>query len=32
MLYNIQKGFQGVTKRNPKDIVYLVSTFDEIKK
>jgi len=32
MLYNIQKGFQGVTKRNPENIVYLVSTFDEIKK
>ena len=32
MLYNIQNGFQGVTKRNPQDIVYFVSTFDEIKK
>lgn len=32
MLYNIQKGFQGVTKRNPENIIYLVTTFDEIKK
>lgn len=32
MLYNIQKGFQGVAKRNPQEIVYLVSTYDEIKK
>lgn len=32
MLYNIQKGFQGVTKRNPQEIVYLVSTYNEILK
>jgi hypothetical protein len=31
MLYNIQNGFQGVTKRNPQEIVYLVTTFVEIK-
>lgn len=30
MLYNIQKGFQGVTKRSPQDIVYLVTTFNEV--
>jgi hypothetical protein len=32
MLYNIQNGFQGVTKRKPQEIVYLVSSIDEIKK
>ncbi len=31
MLYNIQKGFKGVTKRNPEKIVYLVTTFEKIK-
>lgn len=32
MLYNIQNGFQHVTKRKPEDIIYLVSSFEEIKK
>ncbi len=32
MLYNIQKGFQGVKKRDPQEIVYFVSTFSLIKK
>lgn len=31
MLYAIQKGFNGVTKRNPREIVYLVSDFENIK-
>lgn len=32
MLYNIQNGYQGVIKREPQEIVYLVTTFAEIKK
>ena len=32
MLYNIQNGFQGVTKRKPEDIIYLVSSFAEVRK
>lgn len=31
MLYNIQKGFNGVTKRSPTEIIYLVSNLDKIK-
>jgi len=31
MLYSIQKGFNGVTKRNPETIIYLVTTFKSIK-
>jgi len=32
MLYNIYHGFMGVTKRPQEEIIYLVSTFDELKK
>ncbi len=32
MLYEIQKGFNGVTKRNPQEIIYLVTTFAKISK
>jgi len=31
MLYAIQKGFNGVTKRNPQEIIYLVTDFENIK-
>ncbi len=31
MLYAIQKGFNGVTKRHPETIIYLVTTFTKIK-
>ena len=31
MLYSIQKGFNGVTKRSPETIIYLVTTFENIK-
>ena len=31
MLYNIQKGFNNVTKRNPEDIIYLITNFDTVK-
>ena len=31
MLYSIQKGFNNVTKRNPETIIYLVTTFENIK-
>jgi len=31
MLYNIQKGFNNVTKRNPEDIIYLISNFEKVK-
>lgn len=31
MLYSIQKGYNGVTQRNAETIVYLVSTFENIK-
>ncbi|MEN0004960.1 MAG: DUF4433 domain-containing protein [Bacteroidota bacterium] len=31
MLYAIQNGFNGVTKRNPQEIVYLVSDLEKIK-
>jgi len=31
MLYSIQKGFNGVTKRNPETIIYLITTFEKIK-
>ena len=30
MLYAIQKGFNGVTKRSPQEIIYLVTTFGNI--
>lgn len=30
MLYAIQKGFNGVTKRNPQEIIYFVTTFKNI--
>lgn len=30
MLYNIQNGYKGVEKRNPEEIVYLVTTFENI--
>jgi len=30
MLYAIQKGFNEVTKRNPQDIIYLVTTFENV--
>ncbi len=30
MLYEIQKGFNGVTKRSPNEIIYLVTTFENI--
>lgn len=32
MLYNIYHGYMGVTKRPQQEIIYLVSTFDEVKK
>jgi hypothetical protein len=32
MLFNIYHGFMGVTKRPQEEIIYLVSTFDELKK
>lgn len=32
MLYEIQKGYNGVTKRNPEEIIYLVTTFANILK
>lgn len=32
MLYEIQKGYNGVTKRNPQEIIYLVTTFENITK
>jgi len=32
MLYAIQKGFNGVTQRNPQEIIYLVTTFEDITK
>lgn len=31
MLYSIQKGFNGVTKRAPETIIYMVTTFENIK-
>ncbi len=31
MLYNIQKGFNNVPKRNPADIIYLISSFQKVK-
>lgn len=31
MLYNIQKGFNSVIKRNPEDIIYLITSFDIVK-
>ncbi len=31
MLYNIQKGFNGVTKIKPETIIYLVTSFPEVK-
>ncbi len=31
MLYNIQKGFNNVTKRNPEDIIYLITNVDTVK-
>jgi hypothetical protein len=31
MLYNIQKGFKNATKRNPCEIVYLVTTLSTVK-
>jgi len=31
MLYSIQKGYNGVTKRHPDDIIYLVSNFPKIR-
>lgn len=30
MLYNIQNGFKNVTKRNPEDIIYLISNFEAV--
>ncbi len=30
MLYEIQNGFNGVTKRNPEEIIYLVTTYKKI--
>ncbi len=30
MLYKIQKGYSGVTKRSPQEIIYLVTTFENI--
>ncbi len=32
MLYNIQHGYNNVTKRKPEEIIYLVTSFNEIKK
>lgn len=32
MLYEVQNGFHNVVKRKPEEIVYLVSSFDTIKK
>ena len=32
MLYNIQNGYMNVEKRKPEDIIYLVTTFEQIKK
>ncbi len=32
MLYNIQNGYNNVTKRKPEEIIYLVTSFDEIKR
>lgn len=31
MLYNIQKGFNDIIKRNPEDIIYLITSFDIVK-
>ncbi len=31
MLYNIQHGYNNVTKRKAEEIIYLVTTFNEIK-
>lgn len=31
MLYNIQKGYNNVTRRSPDEIIYLVTTFDKVK-
>ncbi|MHB0755996.1 type II toxin-antitoxin system toxin DNA ADP-ribosyl transferase DarT [Polaribacter sp. M15] len=31
MLYNIQKGYNNVTKRKPEDIIYLVTSFKTVK-
>ena len=30
MLYEIQNGYNGVVKRNPQEIIYLVTTFEKI--
>ncbi len=32
MLYNIQNGFCNVTKRNPEDIIYLITNYDTVVK
>jgi len=32
MLYAIQKGFNGVIQRNPQEIIYLVTTFENVTK
>jgi ssDNA thymidine ADP-ribosyltransferase, DarT len=31
MLYNIQKGYNNVTKRTPEEVIYLITTFEKIK-
>jgi hypothetical protein len=31
MLYVIQKGYNHVTKRAPSEIIYLITTFDQVK-
>jgi len=32
MLYNIQHGYNNVVRRNPEEIIYLVTNFEEVKK